>query len=109
MQANYESLVYLQRIKLIADPAKRDELLGYCVRLVFKHHFGEGAEGLEFLEDFVVKTSITYYYTRELNILNFMKQYMKDYTLMIDQMMVGRISVNIANFAKDVEEMFATI
>lgn len=106
MFANYESLVYLKRIKLIPDPKKKDELIGYCIRLVFKHHFGEGVDGLNFLEDFAVKSCLTYFYTRELNILNFMKLYMKDYTLMQDTNMVGKISVNINNFAMDIEELF---
>ena len=109
MYANYECLVFVKRIKAITDQQKRDKLLGYCIRLIFKHHFGEGAKGLDFIEDFVVDASLAYYYSRELNILNFMKQYIKDYTLMEDQSLVGKISVNINNFGNDIDTLFKDI
>ena len=105
MYANYESLVFAKRIKAITDAEKRDKLLGYCIRLIFKHHFGEGAKGLEFIED----SSLAYYYSRELNLMNFMKQYIRDYTLMTDQNLVGKISININNFATDIDELFKQI
>lgn len=77
-------LNFLGRLSQDIPVELRNNILDYCIRLVFKKHLGS-SQGVKELEDFTANMSIVYIRYKNDSILEFISQYLKDATTIANE------------------------